>query len=61
MDIGDRVKVYWKYYQEYETGRLDRYIESHGESGYWLVNDEGEEFEVLFQDIFRGEVTIQNT
>lgn len=61
MDIGDRVKVCWNYYKECETGILDRYIESQDEPGYWLVNDEGEEFEVLFQDVFRGEVTIQNT
>jgi hypothetical protein len=59
MNIGDKVKVCWPSYKECDQiGILDRYIESYDEPGYWLINEDGEEFEVLFQDLFRGDAEL---
>jgi len=59
-ELGDRVHVDYKYGKQASVvGVLDRYIESHDEPGYWLVTDNGDEHEVLFQDLFRGDAEMR--
>jgi hypothetical protein len=55
-EIGDRVRL-TDFDGEIVEGILRSYLPGtdFDDSGYWLVNDEGEEYEILFHALFREE------
>lgn len=59
INLGDRVKI-TSHGTLIAIGIIDRYMEYDLDGGgYWIVDDDGNEWEVLFHDLFRGDVSLE--